>query len=264
MLKINKSIRSNNYNDRPENTAIRHVIIHYAEVPFDEAVSRLCDQEIGVSSHYIIQQGGEIFSLVDNEKRAWHAGKSFWQGTYSLNDCSIGIELDNNGCEPFEESLILSLIELCEFLKSEYSIPQENFIGHSDIAPNRKIDPGLLFPWKILADHGFGAWPRNIKYNNPDEIIFKYGDSGEQISELQQRLLKFGYGIEDSGVFDIQTSAAIRAFQEHYAPNLIIEKIGLMEYSNHKNIEDYSILSGIFSWTQNCDAILNRLLEDLE
>ena len=111
-----------------------------------------------VSSHYLIARDGRIYYLVDELARAWHAGESYWGGNRDLNSASIGIELDNNGGEPFAEAQIEALIALLADLKARYGIPTANFIGHGDVAPGRKVDPSRWFPWQGLAGHGFGLW----------------------------------------------------------------------------------------------------------
>ena len=111
-----------------------------------------------VSSHYLIARDGRIYYLVDELARAWHAGESYWGGNRDLNSASIGIELDNNGGEPFAEAQIEALIALLADLKARYGIPTANFIGHGDVAPGRKVEPSRWFPWQGLAGHGFGLW----------------------------------------------------------------------------------------------------------
>jgi N-acetylmuramoyl-L-alanine amidase len=254
MQEIIKTIRSPNFNNRPAGGNITHVIMHYAEIPFEEAVSRLCAPEIEVSSHYIISQDGIIYSLVDDNFKAWHAGKSFWQGRDKLNDCSIGIELDNSGKEPFSEELINALINLCHHLKQTYNIPSANFIGHSDIAPSRKIDPGIFFPWSKLHQNGFGIFPQSNIDKANDYILYKIGDNGQVVEDLQIKLKALGYNIEITKIYDLQTSGVIRAFQSHFYPEIIVK---------NGTIEDYFNLSKIYNWTMVSEQILKNLLENL-
>lgn len=111
-----------------------------------------------VSAHYVIAKNGQIIQMLNDYERAWHAGKSKWGNVTDLNSVSIGIELDNNGREPFPDHQISSLLVLLDTLKTKYLIPQLNFIGHADVAPMRKDDPNVFFPWKLLAERGFGIW----------------------------------------------------------------------------------------------------------
>ena len=122
-----------------------------------------------VSSHYLIGKDGGLYQLVADEHRAWHAGAGSWGGMGDVNSFSIGIELDNNGAEPFAEPLIDTLLVLLEDLTERWNIPREAVIGHSDLAPTRKVDPGPLFPWKRLHDAGFGIWPDPALMTDPPE-----------------------------------------------------------------------------------------------
>ena len=138
------------------------VVIHYTE---QESVARslatLRTRNAGgrVSAHYLIGRDGRIYQLVSDRYRAWHAGAGSWGTIHELNSASIGIELDNNGREPFPEAQIEALLRLLEDLAARHRLPKSAVIGHSDLAPGRKIDPGPLFPWKRLFDAGFGIWP---------------------------------------------------------------------------------------------------------
>jgi len=116
------------------------------------------DPQREVSAHYLIARDGRIYYLVDELARAWHAGESAWGGNRDLNSASIGIELDNNGEEPYAEAQIAALLALLADLTARWSIPAANVLGHGDVAPGRKVDPGALFPWRRLAAAGFGLW----------------------------------------------------------------------------------------------------------
>jgi len=147
---------------------IEFVIIHYTGMQSEiETIQRLKDERSKVSCHYYIDRKGLIFQMVKDNKVAWHAGKSKWKSFNNLNENSIGIELANRGHEfgyqNFSKFQISSLINLCKKLKSKYMIRKENFLGHSDIAPLRKLDPGEKFPWKELSKDNFGIWFKNSK-----------------------------------------------------------------------------------------------------
>ena len=135
------------------------VIIHHtADDTAEGSLRTLTNAKFEVSAHYLIGRDGKLYYLVDELARAWHAGDSYWGGTTDLNSASIGIELDNNGSEPFAEPMIETLLQLLEDLKARYRIPAANFLGHGDIIPGRKVDPSRWFPWKRLAERGFGVW----------------------------------------------------------------------------------------------------------
>lgn len=151
-----------------------------------------------VSAHYVICKDGTIHHMLNDYLRAWHGGVSKWGNNTDINSNSIGIELDNNGAEIFPESQLNSLLTVLTRLKVAYNIPAANFLGHSDIAPGRKVDPGVLFPWKQLSDKGFGLW---------------YGDTTGLIVpddfNTQQALRIIGYNMADS-------IAVIETFKRHW------------------------------------------------
>ncbi|MFN7087975.1 MAG: N-acetylmuramoyl-L-alanine amidase [Burkholderiales bacterium] len=146
---------SPNFDQRRPNFVVIH---HTSDDAAEQALRTLTDPLRRVSAHYLIARDGRIFYLVDELARAWHAGESYWGGNRDLNSASIGIELDNNGDEPFAEAQIEALLALLADLKERYGIPAANFLGHGDIAPGRKVDPSRWFPWQRLAEHGFGLW----------------------------------------------------------------------------------------------------------
>lgn len=146
---------SPNFDQRRPNFVILH---HTTNDTAEQSLRTLTDRSRRVSAHYLVARDGRIFQLVDELARAWHAGESYWGGSRDLNSASIGIELDNNGHEPYAEPMIASLLALLADLKSRYAIPIANFVGHGDVAPGRKVDPSRLFPWKRLAEQGFGLW----------------------------------------------------------------------------------------------------------
>ena len=146
---------SPNFDARRPNLVVLH---HTSDDTVEEALRTLTSPERKVSSHYLIGRDGRIVQLVQENERAWHAGESWWSGITDINSISLGIELDNNGYEPFPEVQIDALLMLLADIRQRYPIPDANFIGHADIAPTRKADPSELFPWKRLADQGFGLW----------------------------------------------------------------------------------------------------------
>ena len=137
-----------------------YVIIHHtAQDSLQQTLHTFTVPHAQVSSHYVIGRDGEVYQMLNDYVRGWHAGAGKWGSVTDLNSVSLGIELDNNGSEPFSEAQIHSLLNVLDTLKGKYNIPTANFIGHSDIAPTRKVDPSAFFPWKRLAEHGFGYWP---------------------------------------------------------------------------------------------------------
>jgi len=206
---------SPNLDERPSGANVKVLVLHYTGMKnCEEALNRLTDPDAEVSSHYLISEIGEIFCLVPEDKRAWHAGFSFWRGLNNINDHSIGIELENPGHEfgyrGFPSSQMDALIELSREIIIRHSISARNVVGHSDIAPSRKLDPGELFDWKLLARQGIGLWPKVEKENVLPENI--------------EVLLSFvGYEVSDK-------EAAIRAFQRHYLPHAISGRVDTQTY----------------------------------
>jgi N-acetylmuramoyl-L-alanine amidase len=156
---------SPNFSDRRAvdgQIGVRHLVLHYTGmVSAAAALARLCDPTAQVSAHYLLDEDGAVTRLVSEDKRAWHAGKSFWRGVRDINSTSVGIEIVNpgHGYRPFPEAQIAALIELAGDIIGRQGIAPDNVVGHSDIAPGRKIDPGELFPWRRLAEAGIGLWP---------------------------------------------------------------------------------------------------------
>lgn len=210
------SYQSPNFDERSNHQCLDLIIIHYTGMKkVKEALTRLCDPLAKVSAHYLIDQNGQCYQLVDDQKRAWHAGVSCWQGIRDINSISLGIELDNAGHDfglPFfPEPQIQALLSLLTHLSQKYHIGREKIIGHSDVAPLRKMDPGELFPWVTLHHYGFGLWPASV----PQQPV------PQSILEVQKILSAIGYDCPLSGIIDRQTEAVIRAFQRHFTPDEI-------------------------------------------
>ncbi|MEL6609475.1 MAG: N-acetylmuramoyl-L-alanine amidase [Pseudomonadota bacterium] len=136
----------------------------------DEACTRLCDTEFEVSAHYLIGRSGRVIQMVREADRAWHAGAGSWQGQDDINSRSIGIELTNTGSEPFAEAQMTALIDLLRGVQTRWAIPPHRVIGHSDMAPGRKIDPGRSFPWDALSRAGLTIGPRDIARIQVDQM----------------------------------------------------------------------------------------------
>ena len=205
---------SPNFNERPAGAPIDILILHYTGMPTAEgALERLCDPAAKVSAHYTIDEDGTVYRHVAEEKRAWHAGVSFWAGARDINDRSIGIELVNPGHDfgyrAFPGAQIAALIELARGIARRHKIPAKRVLGHSDVAPKRKIDPGELFPWPRLAAEGLGIWPKHPRLDISRSI---------QVPEIQRDLAAIGYECPGNGVLDEATRAAVSAFQRHFRP----------------------------------------------
>ncbi|TAH02026.1 MAG: N-acetylmuramoyl-L-alanine amidase [Sphingobacteriales bacterium] len=174
------------------------VIIHHtAQDSLAQTIRTFTLESTQVSAHYIISESGKIIHLLNNNLRTWHAGASKWGNITDINSCSIGIELANNGKQPFTNSQINSLLILLAKLKKDYNIPTANFIGHADVAPKRKTDPSIFFPWEKLSQNGFGMW-----YNKPDLLPPLDFD-------VENALRRIGYNTSD-------LNAAIVAFKLHF------------------------------------------------
>ena len=203
---------------------IQFVIIHYTGMQSEIAsIKRLKNPKFKVSCHYLINRKGNIIQMVKDRDIAWHAGKSKWKKFTNLNKYSIGIELVNKGhqfgYENFETKQIKSLINLCKNLKKKYTVKKENFLGHSDVAPLRKIDPGEKFPWKKLSYHGLGKWFK-VKQKKP------YKKNSRQIRPcFFKNLHKLGYRYFKPNKKSSMDNRVIKSFQRHYLPNNVTGKI---------------------------------------
>lgn len=199
------------------------VVVHYTGMQTgEEALARLRDPEAKVSAHYLIEEDGRVFSLVAEERRAWHAGVSFWKGEGNINAVSIGIELVNPGHDwgyrAFPDAQIDALVALLGEIRGRWSVPDARIVGHSDVAPARKQDPGELFPWARLAAAGHGLW---VEPPAAPGAPLGLGDEGTGVFALQAGLTRLGYDSAPSGQFDEATQTIVTAFQRHWRPTLV-------------------------------------------
>ena len=211
---------SANFDDRPAGKPVDMLILHYTGMKTaEEALTRLVDPESKVSAHYLIDEDGTVHSLVPEDKRAWHAGVSQWAGETDINGCSIGIELVNPGHEfgyrPFPDAQINALVNLVRDILHRHPVPAHHVLGHSDVAPERKTDPGELFDWQRLARAGIGLWPEIIA--EPDDIL--------SLQQFQQLLRRYGYPVKVTDIDDIQTRRVVEAFERHFRPTRISGRI---------------------------------------
>jgi len=204
---VHRELPSPNWDERA--LPVTMVVIHYTEMEREAALARLTDPEAQVSAHYFISEAGEVVRLVAEDKRAWHAGASFWRGHKDVNSASIGIELDNPGhalgYREFPEAQIEALIPLLHDIVRRHDIPRANVVGHSDVAPARKIDPGELFPWEWLAEYRL-CLPRPKK--------LELGDPFDNDGAFYLALERFGYDVSEG-------KKAVEAFQRRWRPGKI-------------------------------------------
>ncbi|MBV9111705.1 MAG: N-acetylmuramoyl-L-alanine amidase [Hyphomicrobiales bacterium] len=216
------SIASPNHGKR--RASVDMLVLHYTGMPHAPgALARLTDPRSQVSCHYLVDKGGEIFALVPEERRAWHAGQSSWHGQTDLNSRSIGIEIDHPGHDggnpPFREAQIEAVIALCRHILSRWPIAPARVLAHSDIAPSRKQDPGEHFPWERLHCAGIGHFVRPAPDTGGD--ILGHGAEGAKVNELQACLAAYGYAIEATGVYGEETQSVVAAFQRHFRPGRV-------------------------------------------
>ena len=226
-MKIIFEFSPNYSNKLRKKKEIKFIIIHYTGMQSEiESIKRLKNPKFKVSCHYIINRKGRIIQIVQDKKVAWHAGRSKWKKFTNLNKNSIGIELVNKGYEfgyqNYTKEQIKSLIELCKNLKKKYSIKKENFLGHSDVAPLRKIDPGEKFPWKKLKNYNLGKWYKksyNFKQNQKkvENLFF-------------QNLKKLGYRYFNIHHRNIRDKKIVKSFQRHYLPKAVTGVIDKKTY----------------------------------
>lgn len=256
MLSIDTTTHRSPNHDSREGTPISLLVLHYTGMKNGAAaLDRLCDPTAKVSAHYVVEEDGRVFRLVEEQQRAWHAGVSYWRGIEKVNAASIGVEIVNPGHEygyrAFPEVQMKSVLALCQEIIARHSIRPRNVVGHSDVAPERKEDPGELFNWQWLAQHGVGAWPKKEYRVQSSEFDKSTRDNlppplrGEGVSSqpcfsietVQSGLIEYGYNLRKTRVWDEATKKVATAFQRHFRPEN---------------------LSG--EWDAECEVILKDLL----
>lgn len=216
--------RSPNFGPRPDGADIDLLILHYTGMPDDDqALAWLQNPKSQVSCHYFVHQDGRILQLVLENARAWHAGLSSWHDLQDINSHSIGIEIanpgHNHGYRAFPDVQIEAVKALCRDIVQRYAIKPERVLAHSDIAPERKEDPGELFPWEAFSQAGIGHYMPPAPIG--DGRFFQLGDQGEPVAALQAMFALYGYGCPQSGAFCEKTRAVVTAFQRHFRPTLV-------------------------------------------
>ncbi len=202
---------SPNHGPRPQDTPIDMLVLHYTGMKSAaEAIQRLCDPEAKVSAHYVVEEDGTVWRLVEEARRAWHAGVSCWRGQRDVNSRSIGIEIVNPGHEwgyrDFPAAQMQAVAQLSRAILGRHPIPGRNVVGHSDVAPLRKQDPGERFDWAFLARHGIGLWPV------PEAAPAPIGDA-------RALLARYGYDLEPGN--GENRTAVVAAFQRHFVPEAV-------------------------------------------
>jgi N-acetylmuramoyl-L-alanine amidase len=221
---VSDVIPSPNYGDRNNGRLPDMIVLHYTGMPDVEgALARLCTAGTDVSAHYIVLEDGRIVQSVQESKRAWHAGAGVWAGEQDINSCSIGIEIINRGHDwgypDFPLRQIAAVITLCRGIMLRHNLPGHRVLGHSDVAPSRKKDPGEKFPWHSLANSGVGHWVQAAPIVRGE--MLKSGSEGDHVRAMQQALAQYGYGISAEGKYDAATVEVVTAFQRHFRPECV-------------------------------------------
>jgi N-acetylmuramoyl-L-alanine amidase len=217
-------IPSPNHGERNQGRSPDMIVLHYTGMlDVEGAIKRLCTPGTEVSAHYIVLEDGRIVQCVPEARRAWHAGVASWAGEEDINSCSIGIEIVNHGHDwdypEFPLRQIAAVIALCRGIMLRRDVPQHRVLGHSDVAPSRKKDPGEKFPWHSLANSGVGHWVQPALIV-PGEVL-RLGTINENVRDLQLALAKYGYGLPPSGKYDGATMEVVTAFQRHFRPERV-------------------------------------------
>jgi N-acetylmuramoyl-L-alanine amidase len=235
---------SPNHDARSGGAPVDILLLHYTGMQTAQAaLDRLCDPAAKVSCHWFVDEGGRVVSLVDENRRAWHAGSACWAGETDINARSVGIEIVNPGHEfgyrAFPNAQIDSVIALCREILARHPIPPERVLAHSDVAPARKEDPGELFPWDRLAAAGIGLWVPPVPISEGPSL--GPGQSGKAIGALQQALASYGYGIAPTGAYDTATEQVVTAFQRHFRPARVD---GIADVSTRETLDRLLITLG--------------------
>lgn len=221
LLRI-RDLPSPNHDARPEGRGVDMIVLHYTGMrTAAEAVGRLRDAAAKVSAHYVVDEDGAVLRLVPEDRRAWHAGVAYWRGATDINARSIGVEIANPGHEhgyrDFTALQTAAVCDLCLEILSRHPVPARNVVGHSDVAPGRKEDPGERFDWRGLAENGVGLWPFGVP---GDDITGAVREAGA-LRPVRAMLAAIGYRVEAEGVLDPALASVLRAFQRHWRPEAV-------------------------------------------
>lgn len=212
---------SPNHDVRRAGAPIDILLLHYTGMADAEAaLDRLGDPDAKVGAHWFVHDDGRVVQLVDEARRAWHAGVSRWAGEDDVNSRSVGIEIHNPGHDlgypDFPDPQIAAVIALCRDIVARHAIPPRRVLAHSDVAPGRKIDPGEKFPWRRLHLAGVGHWVAPVP--DGDGAVLAPGAGGAAVAALRGRLAGYGYGLAPGRIYDVATQDAVAAFQRHFRP----------------------------------------------
>jgi N-acetylmuramoyl-L-alanine amidase len=201
------------------------IVLHYTGMrDAAEALALLTSSGSEVSAHYFVHEDGRIIQLVQESRRAWHAGRAYWAGEADINSCSIGIEIVNpghdHGYPDFSKRQIAAVTALCRSIQTRNTIPPGRVLAHSDVAPARKQDPGEKFPWRTLYDSGVGHWVKPAPIMDFGQML-RPGDRGDTVAAMQKSLAEYGYGVAVNGEYDSVTREVVTAFQRHFRPERI-------------------------------------------
>jgi N-acetylmuramoyl-L-alanine amidase len=221
------------------------ILLHYTGMQDpNAALSLLTSSGSEVSAHYFVFEDGRVVQMVEESRRAWHAGVSYWAGETDINSCSIGIEIANpghdHGYPDYPARQIAAVTALCRGILTRYTIPAERILAHSDVAPARKQDPGEKFPWRMLHDSCVGHWVKPAPLTEEGPMLTP-GHRGAEVAALQTSLRDYGYGIDPNGLFDHPTYEVVTAFQRHFRPQRVD---GVCDASTRKTLEDLLLHRG--------------------
>jgi N-acetylmuramoyl-L-alanine amidase len=230
---------SPNHGERKDGRRPDMIVLHYTGMRHaDSALELLKAPGSEVSSHYFVFEDGRIIQLVQESRRAWHAGRSFWAGETDINSCSIGIEIVNpgpdHGYPPFPKRQIAAVTMLCRSILTRHTIPPARVLAHSDVAPARKQDPGEKFPWRTLYDSGVGQWVKPAPIMDFGQTL-RPGDRSNAVATMQKLLSEYGYGVEVNSEYDSVTRDVVAAFQRHFRPERVD---GIFDASTRSTLQE--------------------------
>src|SRR5579862_2622685 len=230
---------SPNHGERKDGRRPDIILLHYTGMPdANDALERLTSRVSEVSAHYFVFEDGRITQMVQESRRAWHAGAGSWAGETDVNSSSIGIEIANpghdHGYPDFPSRQIAAVTALCRSIGTRHTIPPVRVLAHSDVAPGRKQDPGEKFPWRMLHDSGIGHWVKPVPLTEEGALL-ALGDRSEAVAVMQTSLAEYGYGVTETGVFDSITHDVVTAFQRHFRP---LRVDGIADASTRKTLQE--------------------------
>jgi N-acetylmuramoyl-L-alanine amidase len=230
---------SPNHGERKDGQRPDMIVLHYTGMPdANDALQLLCSRVSEVSAHYFVFEDGRIVQMVQESRRAWHAGVAAWAHETDINSCSIGIEIANpghdHGYPAFPARQIAAVSALCRSIFTRYTVPAVRVLAHSDVAPTRKQDPGEKFPWRTLHDSGIGHWVNPVPLIEEGTLLV-LGDRNDAVAAMQTSLAEYGYAVPVNGVYDSLTHDVVTAFQRHFRPQRVD---GISDASTRKTLQD--------------------------